>query len=135
MAEFVIESPQITVNAVDLSAYTRRVRIPTTADVPEITASADVWKTFLGGLKAWTLEIEFNQDYAASKVDATLWAALGTSVTVEFTPTSSAVSATNPKYNGSAILTSYAPQDGAVGDAAQVTASFQGSGTLTRSTS
>jgi hypothetical protein len=69
------------------------------------------------GLGDDSYTIEFNQDFAAAEVDATMFPLLGAApFAVTARATSAAKSATNPSYEGNAILTDYNPLDGAVGD-------------------
>lgn len=132
MANFVLTDASVVINSVDLSDQVRQVTVNVEADLQENTAMGDTFRSRLGGLKDWSVELEFNQDFAASEVDATLWPLVGTPTTITVKPTSSAVSATNPSFSGSAILADYAPVDGSVGDVATSGVTFQGAGTLTR---
>lgn len=134
MATFVLTDASVVINAVDLSDHVRQVTLNVEADGQEDTAMGDSWRSRLGGLKDSSVEIEFNQDFAASEVDATLWPLFGTTTTVTIKPTSSAVSATNPSFSGSMLLTEYPPLDGSVGDVATTSVTFEGAGTITRAT-
>jgi hypothetical protein len=93
------------------------------------------WKEYLGGLKSGTLACEFFQDYAAGAVDATLFGIVGSVVPIEIRGSSAAASATNPKYTGSAILETYQPVGGSVGDNLMAPVTMSGVGALTRATS
>jgi len=98
----------------------------------------DDTRSNLGGLKNWSAEVEFNQDYSASAVDDTLFSKVGNSATLKIRKDAGAVSSTNPTYSGDAVLTDYPPIGGSVGDVHTTTASFVPGGanpTLTRSTS
>lgn len=134
MASFVFTDAVVTVNSVDLSDYVRSATLTVEADVQEDTAMGDTYRSKLGGLKDWTLELELNQDFAASAVDATLWPLLGTTTTVKIKATSSTTSATNPEYSGTALLSEYPPFDGSVGDLATTSVTFEGAGTLSKAT-
>lgn len=135
MSSYVLTDAKVLVNAVDLSAGGNQVTLASEAEAVEDTAFGDTTKSRLGGLKDWTLDIEFNQDHAASNVDATLFPLVGTVITVEVRPTSGARSATNPGYNGPALLQSYQPFGAPVGGKATARAHFVAAGTLLRSTS
>lgn len=135
MASFAFTDAHVTVNGVDLSDHVRKVTIKTEVDDLENTAMGAVWKGRLGGLKDWSLDLEFNQDFAASNVDATLWPLLGNVTTVTVRPTSAAKSATNPEYAGPALVAEYTPMDGSVGDLATTSVSWPGAGLLTRAVS
>lgn len=135
MAVFVFTDARVEINSVALSDHVRKVTLSPSADAQESTAMGATYRAKLGGLKDWKVELEFNQDYAASNVDATLFALLGSTTTVKIRPTSAAIGSTNPEYSGTALLTEYTPMDGSVGDLATATASFEGAGTLSRATS
>lgn len=136
MAEFVLKDAHVTINSVDLSDHVRQVTIQHGADLPDRTAMGDDSRRRLPGLKDWSATVEFNQDFDASKVDATLNGLVGAaSFAVAFRPTSGATSATNPQYSGSALLESYPILSGAIGDAAVVSITLQGDGDLARATS
>lgn len=106
-----------------------------TVDVAQLdsTAMGDSWIEVIGGLKSASLAITFNDDYAASNVDATLWPLLGTVVTFEVRPDAGSVSATNPKYTGSVLIGQHV-LGGSVGELAAKSLTFPVSGAVTRAT-
>jgi len=132
MAELVFLTPQVLINAQDLSDHIRSATLTYDADAPEITASGDGTRTYLGGLLGWSVSMEFNQDYAADEVDDELFPIVGTVVAFELKADDAATSGTNPSYEGNVILTSYQPIGGNIGDAQTAPVSLQGSGTLSR---
>jgi hypothetical protein len=132
MATFAFIDGTITVNAVNMSPMITSVSLKIQADELEDTAFGDTYRSRLGGLKDWSVDIDFNQDFAASQVDQTLFPLLGTVITVTVKATSAANSATNPQYSGSVLVKEYTPLDGGVGDLAKTSVSWPGAGTLTR---
>lgn len=135
MATLVLTDASVTINSVDLSDHVRSVTINYEAEIQDDTNMADTSRNKLPGLKDWSLDIEFSQDYAAAKVDATLFSLVGAAAfAIAIRPTSSAVGTTNPNFNGNALLASYKPVAGTVGSMATATTRFEGTGTLTRST-
>ena len=135
MATFVFTDAYLDVaGGTDLSDHVRSITINYEAEAVEDTNMADTTRSNLGGLFNWSIDIEFSQDYAAGEVDATLWSLVGTSVALEVRPTSASVSATNPKFTGNGILTSYTGIGNSVGDLATASASFVSAGALTRAT-
>jgi hypothetical protein len=134
MATFVLTDAYVSVATVDLSDWVTSVSLSVEVDEQEDTAMGDTYRSRLGGLKDWTLDIEFNQDFAGSAVDDTLFALLGTSVAIEIRPDSDAVGASNPKFTGNVLVTEYSPIDGSVGDLATTSVSWPGNGALTRAT-
>lgn len=135
MASLAFTNGFVSINGVDLSAFTRSVTINYSAELLDETAFADTTRVNLGGLKNWSMEFEFNQDFAASATDVSLFSLVGTASTLIVRPTASAVSTTNPNYTGSGILESYTPLGNSVGDLATATATFQSAGALSRATS
>lgn len=132
MAVFVLTDASVTVNSVDLSSYVTSVTLNYEKDSVEVTAMGNSGHVFTGGLQNNTLDITFNQDFAATKVAATLDALIGTTTTVVVKPTSAAVSATNPSYTMSnAFLAATQPVAGSVGDLAAMSVSFTG-GTIVK---
>ncbi len=135
MASFALTDAKVTVNAVDLSTYVRQVTINVSADELDDTAMGDTFRSRIGGLKDWTVSLEFNQDFSASAVDATLWTAYQAGVvTVTVKATSAANSATNPQYSGSVLVSQVNPIANGVGDLASQSITWQGAGTLSRLT-
>jgi hypothetical protein len=135
MAKYVVKTPQITVNDVDLSAYLEDVTLTYEADEIESTSSGTTVndKSFVPGLRSWGVDATLQQDYAAGKVDATLFPLIGADAfTIKVKPSSAATGATNPEFSGDAILLSYPPVTGKVGELARVTVKFRGSGALSR---
>lgn len=136
MAIYVFKDASLTVNSQDLSDHVRSVTLRITGDVQDATAHGATYKAKRIGLGDWNIEVEWNQDFAASEVDATLSALLlADPFAVVLKPTSGAVSATNPSYSGNMVLASYTPITGNVGVLAIANTTFEGAGTLTRNTS
>jgi len=135
MAVFVLKNASITVNSVDLSAYATSITLNYEVDSVEVTAMGSTGHTFTGGLQNVSCDVTFNQDFAATKVAATLDALIGTTTTVVVKPDSGAVSATNPSYTiSNAFLAATQPVNGSVGDLASMSVSFTG-GSLVKATS
>lgn len=134
MANFAGVDYNLKINTVDMSLMCTKVTLKVSAADLETTAFGGTYRSRIGGLKDASLDVEFNQDFAASQVDALLWPLLGTVVAFELKPTSGAASATNPRYTGSVLITDYSPLDGSVGDLAKTSASWPTSGSVLRFT-
>lgn len=135
MATVVLTDVRVEVNSVNLSAFVKGITLNYQADALDDTNMGDTTKVNLGGLKGWDGSVEFTQDYAASAPDVTLFSIIGSTVTFKARPTTGAISATNPEYNGTALLTGFQPVKGSVGQIAMTTLSFVSAGALSRSTS
>ena len=135
MAKFVLKDAFVSLNSVDLSDHVESITVNYGAETPERTSMSENSRTRLPGLIDWTVDLSFRQDFAASEVDVTLFALVGAAAfPIELRPTSAVVSVTNPKYTGSALLGSYNPIVGTVGDTANAPVTLTGDGDLTRAT-
>lgn len=134
MAIYAATDYYISVNGVILSAWCKTVELPhKAAALDSTTFGTNGTKTNVSGLKEWSLTIAGNQDYASGGPDATLNALVGgAAVTIIVRSTSSADSATNPSYTGSAICTDYNPMAGSIGEIAQFSATFACASALSR---
>ena len=135
MATLVFTDGFVQINSVDLSDHVKSVVLDTGAETQDDTVMGDDTRSSAGGLSTWGVEVELLQDYAGSSVDATISPIISTVVPIEIRPTSSAASATNPKWTGNGLISSYNPVGGSVGDQAMASVSITAAGTLTRATS
>ena len=136
MAAFVLTDAYIALNGSDRSAHIKQVALNVETAEQDVTDFADAgWTVPIAGLKSGSLALTFNQDVAASAIDSIMWPLLGTTVTFEVRATNAAVGASNPKYTGSILVTSWNPITGSVGDVAEVSVTYPVSGYVTRATS
>lgn len=135
MAEFVFDNCFFSIGGVDLSDHVRSLTLGYSSELQDKTAMGNNTREMIGGLKDWSVEIEWNQDFAAAKVDATLWAMVGESQALIMRPDAGTIGATNPEYTGNGIVESYAPIGGAVGDLATAPTSIRPAGDLARAIS
>ena len=134
MAVLVLTDADITINGVVLSDKANSVTLTFEIDSVESTTFGSVGHKFVGGLQNNTCDIEFMQDFAASKVEATIYPLVGTTTTVTVRGSSTATSATNPLYTLSGtFLASHTPVAASVGEMAMTSLSFTG-GTLVKTT-
>lgn len=134
MAQIVLTDASVEVNSVDLSDHVTQVVLNYEVDAVEVTAMSDGAHKFTGGLTNVSATIDFQQDFDAASVDATIEPLVGTTTTVIIKPTSSAVGATNPSYTlTGTYVASHTPLNASVGDLSTTSVEFQG-GTLGRAT-
>ena len=135
MAIFVATDFSVSINgSTALSSYLTQVELKVSANDITTTAFGSTFVTRVAGLKEGSLTLQFNQDYAASAPDVTLWPLLGTQATVVIKPTSTAVSSTNPSYTFNALVTDLTPVSGQIGDLSTFSITLPTSGTITRGT-
>ena len=135
MAVFAATDLEVTIDTVDFSASLAAVTLDISKEQLETTAFGDAARTYIAGLQDATVTFSFHQDFAASAVDATLHAALGTEVAILVKPTSDAVGSGNPSYSFNALVTQIVPFSSNVGDLATQDVTFPVSGDVTRTTS
>ena len=132
MGTFVLTNATLSVGGVDLSDHVESLTINYEAESVDDTVMSDSTRSVTGGLKNWSFDVVFKQDFASSKVDITLFAAVGTTVTLVAKPTSAGVSSTNPTFTGTGLIQSYPPISGTVGDHATTNVTFASAGDLVR---
>jgi hypothetical protein len=113
MAIYLDNNVGLKIATVDLSDYITSITLTQTFDEVETTVMGATSHQFSKGLESSTLSVDFLNDWAASKVCATLQAAYGTSVTALIVPVKGAVSttisATNPLYTVSILINNLTP--------------------------
>lgn len=135
MAVFAATDFAITLGTTNVSANLVQAELALESEELDTTAFGATWRTRIGGLKNGSLTLQFNQDFGVGSIDSLLGtAALGSLIAFNITPTSSAVSATNPKYSGSALVVQYNPISSSVGDLASFSVTWPISGSVTRAT-
>lgn len=136
MAVYAATDHKITVNGTNLSNVLQSVSLDLSSDELETTAFGGGWRTRVAGLKSGSVTLNFFQDFAAGAVDATLYPLYngGSYATVVITPTSTAVSATNPAYTAVCLVSQYQPFASSVGDIATMSVTWQTNGTVSRAT-
>jgi hypothetical protein len=135
MAIFVATDFSVSINgSTALASYLTQVELKASANDITTTSFGSTWVTRVAGLKEGSLTLQFNQDYAASTVDATLWPLLGTQATVVIKPTSSAVSSANPAYTAICSVIDLTPVSGNIGDLSTFSITWPTNGTVSRAT-
>lgn len=126
MAVFTFTNAYLTVNGVDLSDHVKKLTVEDNREPVDFTAMGATSKVYGKGLGDAKITVEFFQDFAAGKVYATCAPLIAstTPVTVEARPVNGARSATNPGMVMSALLFTFTPLDGTVGEATMYTAEF-----------
>lgn len=140
MARLVLTDAYVVLASTDISQYVTSVTLSSTLDVVETTSMGSTSRTRVAGLRDNQVVLEFNQDFASGALETLIYPSdattkIGTAVAMEIRPTSAAVSATNPKYTFSALITEWQSVSGSVGELATVSVSWPISGAITKATS
>lgn len=134
MAVFAATDFTITLAGTAWSSKIKSISLPISVAELSTTAFGSTWETKIGGLKSFSSSITFNQDFAASDLDATIWPLLGTVIAFTVKPTSAATGTGNPIFSGSLLVASWDPVNATVGNLAEVSVTWPGTGAVTRAT-
>jgi hypothetical protein len=125
-------------SSTDFSDHIRQITLANKVAMEDFTSFGDgAFTTQKPGLKGADITIDFNQDFAASSVDAIFGAAqlAGTLVYLDIKPTNSGRGATNPSYVYACYVATYTPVGQSVGDRAAAPVGLAVTGSLARLTS
>jgi hypothetical protein len=134
LSKFVATDYNIKIGGVDFSHSLAAVTLDISADEQDTTSFGKTSRERIGGLKDASVTLDFHQDFGATAVDATLYPLIGGTVGIEIKPTAGTVSSTNPRYEFTALVTSYSPFASSIGDLATLSVSWPVTGNVTRGT-
>jgi hypothetical protein len=134
LAKFYAQDYKVTIGTTVISDDIASVTLDITADEVETTSFGSSYRTRIGGLRDGSVSFDFHQDFGAGAVDALLFPLMGGTVAVKIAPTSGTVSATNPEYRFTALVTQYQPFAGAVGDLATLSVTWPTASEIVRGT-
>ena len=128
-----LANPTVLIGAVDVTAMCSGATLTVGFDSLESTSFGDSGHLYVKGLQSVSVELTLFNFYGAGSAEATLFAAAGTgTTTLVISPAGASESATNPEYTiTNAMMATFTPINGAVGELSTVTASFTG-GTFAR---
>lgn len=126
MSKIILKNCYIDVDGVNFSSHTSSVEINLTKDEIDTTNFGGAGRERAHGLKDDSFVINFQQDFDAASVDATLYPLWDgeEEFVVTVRPTSAAVSESNPEYTATCILLEYQPLAGSVGELSETSVTF-----------
>jgi len=134
MATIIYKNALFEVNGVDLSDHVESLTFNYGSEVQDETAMGDDTRINKGGLKTWSLDVNFHQDYTAANVDATLFSLVGTTACYEWRPQAICSTAINPRFSAIGVIDSYQPQGGSVGSLLAAPVTIQSASDVARAT-
>ena len=134
MAIFMGNKVAVIVGTTTISDHVSTVSLAREIDQVEITAMSDNVQNMIGGVERPTLSLEVYNDFAAASVNSLFEDALGTKLNIKLIPVAGTVSATNPSYTMSCLVSSWTPINRAIDSVASVSVSLPVTA-LTKSTS
>jgi len=130
----IVTNAQVTIGGVDLSSHITKVTLSTTRAEVETTTFGNTAKRRIAGLADNSVAIDFNQDFAAASVEATLYPLVGSTAAVVVKPNGTATGTANPAYTFSALVTEWMPLDAQVGELAAASITWPIDGTIAKAT-
>ena len=124
MAIFMGNKVAVIVGTTTISDHVSTVSLAREIDQVEITAMSDNVQNMIGGVERPTLSLEVYNDFAAASVNSLFEDALGTKLNIKLIPVAGTVSATNPSYTMSCLVSSWTPINGAIDSVASVSVSL-----------
>jgi hypothetical protein len=126
MAKVVLRNCYIEVDGVAFSDHISSVTVNLTKEEIDTTNFGGEGKERAHGLKDDSFELNFQQDFDAASVDASLYPLWDEEDEFEVVvrPTSEPVSASNPEYTATCILLEYQPLAGSVGELSETSVTF-----------
>jgi hypothetical protein len=134
MATLVYTNAKVEINGTDLSDHASEVGLNYASEMVDETAMGDNSRINKGGLKNWSIDVTWHQDFSAGNVDATLFALVGTTVCVEMRPQNICSTVINPIYSGIGVIESYNPLGGTVGALLDAPTTINSASDLARAT-
>jgi len=133
-----LSSPGLEINNVDLTDQCTAASITYTVEALENTAFGSTARTYTAGLANNSITVTLYQSYASNETEASIYALVGTTTTLELSPTAAGLTtptAASPKYTlTGAYLESHTPINASLGELSTIDLTFTG-GTLTKATS
>ena len=128
-----LTNPVVTIGTTDFSDQCTNASISIGFDSLETTAFGDSGRKYVKGLQACEVTLTLCLSYGATEVDAILYDELGEgNTTVKIKAATGVESASNPEYTiTNAMLATYTPINGGVGELGTVEVTFTG-GTFAR---
>lgn len=120
MASLAFKDARVEINGTVVSQWVTAVELPVEFEELENTAMGGSGRSRIAGLQDSTISLTFNQDFESAAIDSVVWPLVGTVVDIKVRPTSAAISATNPEYVASYLISQWNPFGNSVGELAQV---------------
>lgn len=113
MAVFMGNKVAVVAGTTTITTFVRTVTLSREVDAVEITAMTDTVQNLIGGVERPSVTLEVFNDFAASSVNSVFEDALGSKLALVLIPVSGTVTATNPRYSMSVLVSQWQPINGA----------------------
>ena len=117
-----------------ISSFVSTVSLNREVEAVTITAMNDTVQNMIGGVEVSSVNLELFNDFAAASVNSLFEDAIGSKLAIKLIPVTGTVTATNPSYSMSCLITQWTPIAGSTDSAALASVTFPVTA-ITKSTS
>ena len=107
-----------------ISSFVSTVSLNREVEAVTITAMNDNIQNMVGGVEVSSVSMEIFNDFAAASVNSLFEDAIGTKLAIKLIPVTGTVTATNPSYSMSCLITQWTPIAGSTDSAALASVTF-----------
>ena len=134
MAIFMGNKVAVIVGTSTISSFVSTVSLNREVEAVTITAMNDTVQNMIGGVEVSSVNLELFNDFAAASVNSLFEDAIGSKLAIKLIPVTGTVTATNPSYSMSCLITQWTPIAGSTDSAALASVTFPVTA-ITKSTS
>jgi len=117
MAIFMGNKVAVIVGTSTISDHVSTVSLNREVEAVTITSMNDTVQNMIGGIEVSSVSLEVFNDFAAASVNSLFEDAIGTKLAIKLIPVTGTVSATNPSYSMSCLITQWTPISGSTDSA------------------
>lgn len=131
MSKLVYTNAAVSIGGTDVSQYVASVSLNSEVAEVETTAFGDTAVKRVGGLVDNSISLDFHQSYTV--IEPVIYPLIGSTATIVVRPNGTGTASTaNPAYTAVALISSWSPVSGAVGELATVSVTWPVTGSLSR---
>jgi len=109
MAIFMGNKVTVIAGSTTISDHVSTVSLNREVEAVTITAMNDTVQNMIGGVEVSSVSLEIFNDFAAASVNSIFEDAIGTKLAIKLIPVTGTVTATNPSYSMSCLITQWTP--------------------------
>jgi hypothetical protein len=124
MAIFMGNKVAVIVGTSTISSFVSTVSLNREVEAVTITAMNDTVQNMIGGVEVSSVNLELFNDFAAASVNSLFEDAIGSKLAIKLIPVTGTVTATNPSYSMSCLITQWTPISGSTDSAMTASVTF-----------
>ncbi len=117
MAIFMGNKVTVIAGSTTISDHVSTVSLNREVEAVTITSMNDTVQNMIGGVEVSSVSLELFNDFAAASVNSLFEDAIGSKLNIKLIPVTGTVTATNPSYTMSCLITQWTPISGSDGAA------------------